>query len=483
MNEYLLKSGTALARLIRDGAASSEDIVETHIRRAQSVNPTINAIIQLRFDKAREEARAADARIREKGTDGLPPFFGVPCSIKENFAFVGFPQTSGLVARKNMIATKNATCVSRLLATGAIPIGTTNVPELCMWMETENRIYGRTNNPYDPTRIVGGSSGGEGALIGSGSSPFGLGADIGGSIRLPAFFNGVFGHKATGTMIPATGQYPMAHGHALRSLSTGPIARRAEDLWTLVKAFAGPDGEDLSCVPWEVGDPHAVDVAKLRVLNVPDNGHTPVSDDLRIAQRDVATHLRSLGAAVEKTRFKDLGKSFNIWGSTLTLAGGPSFAELLGNGKAMNAFAELPSWILRKSPHTLPTLMLAATESIEKAFPARMKRFFELGQRLKDEIADALGDDGVMLFPSYSSPAPLHYLPLVAPFNFVYTGIINTLELPATQVPLGLNKKGVPTGVQVIARHGNDHLCVAVAMELERRFGGWTPPRQLGEWN
>ena len=119
-----------------------------------------------------------------------------------------------------------------------------------MWMESNNRVYGRTNNPYDPTRIVGGSSGGEGAIVGAGGSPFGLGCDIGGSIRMPAFFNGVFGHKPTGGLVPGTGQYPHARGRALRASSPpARSCRRAEDLMPLLRILAGPDGKDEGATP------------------------------------------------------------------------------------------------------------------------------------------------------------------------------------------------------------------------------------------
>src|SRR5262249_8717417 len=152
--------------------------------------------------------------------------------------------TGGLYARRGKPATRDATAVKRLRAAGAIPLGVTNVSELCMWMESANTVYGRTSNPYDLARTPGGRSGGEGAIVGAGASPVGLGSDVGGSIRMPAFFCGVFGHKPTGGLIPNTGQFPIAENDALRYLTTGPLCRRAEDLWPIVRTLAGPDGED-----------------------------------------------------------------------------------------------------------------------------------------------------------------------------------------------------------------------------------------------
>ncbi|MCX5858531.1 MAG: amidase, partial [Proteobacteria bacterium] len=291
MESLLTLSGTRLAEMIRKREVTSAEVVETHIRYAQKVNPTLNAIIQDRFELARKEAREADEKVKTVPPEKLPPFHGVPCTIKECFALAGMPNTSGLLARKGVTAKDNAVTVSRLLSAGVIPLGVTNVPELCMWMETYNKIYGRTNNPYNPGHIVGGSSGGEGAIIGSGASPFGLGSDIGGSIRMPAFFNGIFGHKPTSLTVPNTGQYPVVHGDALRYLTTGPLCRRAEDLVPLMTILAGPDAEhpDLrSFIPKRVAE---VKLSGLTVLDVSDNGVTPVSDDLRAAQKKCAEAL------------------------------------------------------------------------------------------------------------------------------------------------------------------------------------------------
>ncbi|HZS36055.1 MAG TPA: amidase, partial [Polyangia bacterium] len=298
LNPLLTKSATELAASIRRRELSSRAVVEAHIARIVEVNPRLNAMVADRFTAARADADAADEAVRAGGD--LPQFHGVPCSIKESIALAGMPLTSGLVARKAVTADGDATTVARLKRAGAIPLGVTNVSELCMWMETNNRVYGRTNNPYDPKRIVGGSSGGEGAIVGAGGTPFGLGADIGGSIRMPAFFNGVFGHKATGGLVPGTGQYPIAENQALRYLTTGPLCRRAEDLMPLLRVLAGPDGFDAGCEARTLGDPGAVRLDELHVLDVEDNGKTPVADDLRAARRRAVEALRARGARVEK---------------------------------------------------------------------------------------------------------------------------------------------------------------------------------------
>lgn len=472
--DLLRLSSSRLAALVRDGAVSSREVVEAHIGRARAVNPSLNAIVRDRFGQARREADAADAAVA-RAAGPLPPLHGVPCTIKECFALEGMPNASGLVSRRDIVAAADATAVARLRAAGAIPIGVTNTSELCMWMETNNRLYGRTNNPYDTRRIVGGSSGGEGAIVGAGASPFGLGSDIGGSIRMPAFFNGVFGHKPTGGLVPGTGQHPMAHGAALRFLSTGPICRRAEDLWPLLRLLAGPDGQDGGCVEMPLGDPAAVRIDGLDVVAIPDDGVRTPTADLRDAQRRACEALARAGARVREARLDDLRHAFDIWSAMLSAAGGPSFREMLADGRALRPGLELLRWAAGRSPHTLPALVLALVEPLPKLAPGRSRRAIERGQELRAALLDLLGD-GVLLYPPYPEPAPLHARPLWPPFNWVYTAILNVMELPVTQVPLGLNADGLPLGVQVAAAPGADHRTIAVAIHLERELGGWVPP-------
>jgi fatty acid amide hydrolase 2 len=244
----------------------------------------------------------------------------------------------------------------------------------------------------------------------------------------------------------------------------------------LLRILAGPDGEDAECMAQALGDPGAVDLASLTVLDVEDNGSLPVSDDLRAAQRACAEALQRRGARVERARFDVLEASRDIWSAMLSAAGGPSFASMLGEGREVAAGRELARWALRRSPHTLPAICLALLEKVPKLAPARARRAVELGAELYAELDRRIGPRGVMLYPSFPRPAPRHYMPLFPPFQWSYTAILNVMEMPATQVPLGLNPGGLPLGVQVAARRGNDHLTIAVALELERAFGGWVPP-------
>lgn len=475
--ESLLKfSATEIARMIREGEISSVDAVEMHIEQIKKINPTLNAVVKDRFIEARQEAKKADRALKSKTRKNLPPLHGVPCSIKECFALTGMPNTSGLPARIGLIPNQDATAVARVRKAGAIPLGVTNISELCMWMESDNRVYGRTNNPYDPSRIVGGSSGGEGAIIGGGGTPFGIGSDVGGSIRMPAFFNGIFGHKPTGGLVPATGQFPTAENEALRYLTTGPLARRAEDLMPLLKIVAGPDGQDEYCEKMPIGDPAKVKIDKLNVVSVEGNGFVKVSPDLIEAQRKAADALEARGANVRTVEVKKLKQSLEIWSAMLGGAGGTPFGVLLGNGEAVNGPLELMKYAVRQSDHTFPAILLAMLEKLSKLTPGRNAKMIAMGKELKEELVDLIGPSGVMLYPSYATVAPVHHKPMFPPFNWVYTAILNVMEVPVTQTPLGLNAEGLPLGVQVVGVHGNDHITIAAAQALEEDLGGWVPP-------
>ena len=446
---------------------SSREVVDAHIEQLRRAQRRTNAVVADRYESARQEADRADDRARAGGP--LPPLHGVPCTIKECFALEGMPQTAGLVSRRGFRAEENAPAVQRLLDAGAIPLAVTNTSELCMWWgASHNKLYGRTSSAYSRLRTSGGSSGGEGAAVGSGGSPFGLGSDIGGSIRIPAFFNGVFGHKPSPGLVPNDGQFPCATGGAAKMLATGPIARRAEDLMPLVRILSGRD---------DLPDPAAVELGDLSVLGVESAGAIPVRSDVRHAVRRASAHLASVGAAVEEKRFGKLTRSFELLMAGLS-TDEAMFRELLGDGRARRARELWPEFVRGRSPHMLPSIVLATLEKGRTLTDRRTRKLVELGEHLAGEIGEAIGD-GVLLYPTHPTVVPLHHRSLLRPWGCAYVGAFNVMGFPVTQVPLGLTRRGLPTGVQVAARPGNDHVAIAVALELQRRFGGWAPPRTV----
>lgn len=474
-SDLLTISAGELAALIRTKRVTSRQAVETHVAQVRRVNGRLNAMVKDRFDDALREADEADAAI-QRGAD-LPPLHGVPCGIKECFAMTGMPNTSGLVARKGIVADRDATAVKRLREAGAIPLGVSNVSELCMWMESVNKVYGRTGSAFDPTRTAGGSSGGEGALVGAGAVPFGLGSDVGGSIRMPAFFNGVFGHKPTGGLVPGSGQYPEENSQVFnRYTTTGPLTRRADDLFPILRILAGPDGIDPGAYEMPLGDPGKVSLEGLRVLDVRETIVMPVAKSLLEAQSRAAAALARRGAKLESRRFPALRQGIALWSSMLEAAGTKTFKDLLGNGNGFHIPTEILRAFRGRSPHTVAALGLAVLEELPKLMPSRASEAVEVGRALQRELEEALGDDGVLLFPPHAVPAPKHVVSLVPPLRWGYTSVWNVLELPSTAVPMGLDARGVPLGVQVISRRGNDHVTIAVAQALEREVGGWRMP-------
>jgi len=447
-------------------------VVEAHIEVCERFQPRTGAIAVERFKAAREEADAADARIGSGGRE-LPPLLGVPCTIKESFAVAGMPNCAGLLARRDHRADSTAPTVQRLIDAGAIPLALTNVSELTLWIESDNRVYGRSSTPYDPSRAAGGSSGGEGAVVGSGGSPFGLGSDIAGSIRVPAFYCGVFGHKPSCGLVPHTGSYPVPHGEAKRLLSFGPLARRSEDLMPLLRILSGPDGVDplVTDTP-ALEDPAGVSLDGLRVLISESAFVQPISRELLAARERAAGALAAAGAHLERIRLPQMRRIGEAYLAMLT--DGDGLAEILQEAGAQALTVR--SALRRGGPHTPPVKALALLEHANRlTSPRRAARAIAWGREYAREIAEMIGD-GVLLHPPLANVAPRHGRTYGRLYMVQPMAVFNLAALPVTQVPLGLGSGGLPLGVQVAAAPHRDHVSIAVAMELERVFGGWVPP-------
>jgi fatty acid amide hydrolase 2 len=459
--DLLSRSALELAAAIRSGEVTSREVVEAHIARLEAFQPRTGAIAVPCFESARAAADEADRFAGER-----PPLHGVPCTIKESFACAGLPHTAGLVARREFLAEADAPTVALLREAGAIPLATTNTSELCMWIESENRVYGRTSSAYDPRRVAGGSSGGEGAAVGSGGSPFGLAADIGGSVRVPAFFNGVFGHKPSPGLISNEGQFPIAEGEALRLLSPGPICRRAEDLMPVVRILADEEAARL-------GDPADVSVQGLDVVVVEGDGVLPVSRRMAGALQRAAGALQAMGARVRTERVRRLRTAFNSFLAELAAANATSFATMLGGDAGP---VRLRDALRRSAPHTRASKMILLAEHAQHLLPdVGNERLRAGGRKLTRRLHDLVGD-GVLLYPTHPWVVPRHGWTLPLPMAVAYTAVFNLAGTPATQVPVGLEDRRLPLGVQVVGAEGNDHVTIAVACALERALGGWVDP-------
>jgi fatty acid amide hydrolase 2 len=486
--EDLLRLGAfELAARVRAGELSPVELVERHVRRIERVNPSLNALTGERFAEARAEARRAAQAVREGAP--LGPLHGVPFTVKEMLSVEGMPNTMGTLGRRGRVGARDAEVVRRLRAAGAILLGVSNVPEWGFWFETDNPIYGRTSNPFDLSRTPGGSSGGEGALVGSGASVFGIGSDIGGSVRMPSAFCGVFGHKPTPGLIPLTGHYPVEYEESRvvpgRSpyLAIGPLTRTARDLMPLLRILAGPDGRDPNAEPiplgrvgevrWEGRTVHLLDDPEITLAR-------RASPEVRRAARRAAAALARRGARVEplpRDLFRD---AVEIWAAALGAQDGPSFGEVIGARRLQDLLRSLLLLPAGRASYSLPVLLFALLERISHRSGDRLRAALEQQDRLRERIEALLAPGAVLLLPPHPRPAPRHHEPLLHPFDFAYTAIMNALRLPVTAVPLGCNARGLPLGVQVAAAHGQDHLCIAAALALEAAVGPWAPAQVRG---
>jgi fatty acid amide hydrolase 2 len=492
--ELLQRGVVDLAAAVRAGEVTPVELVEAHVRRIEALQPQLNALVADRFEAALSEARAAQDEARAARPElaaHLPakPLLGVPFTAKEMLAVRGLPATYGNAARRGRVAARDATVVARLRAAGAIPLGVSNVPEWGMWCETYNEVYGRTNNPYDLKRTPGGSSGGEGALVGAGGSPLGLGSDIGGSVRMPAAFCGVFGHKPTHGLLPLTGHHPVyvdrdwRHGHPGSPmispyLAIGPLARCARDLMPLLRIMAGPDGTDPNAEPLPLGDPAAVQWAGRRVLllpapRIPRTRRTAPA--LRDAVAEAGAVFEAAGAAVGEAPSDLMQRAGDIWFAALQSVGGPSFTELLADGNDLRLLPEVAAALFGRGRYSWPALFFGIGERIGRQGGARLQAALAEGRRVARRFDQLVGDGGVLIAPVHPRPAPRHNEPALFPFDFLHTGFFNALRVPATAVPFGFGRSGLPLSVQVAAGRGNDHLAIAAAMLLEAVQPAWRP--------
>jgi Asp-tRNA(Asn)/Glu-tRNA(Gln) amidotransferase A subunit family amidase len=457
-----------MAELIREKQISPVELVKAHLARIELLHPKINAFVQVDAERALAQARAAEAPSVAK--QDLGPLHGVPISIKSSIDVAGMRCEAGTNLRRGHVAKADAPLVGRLRQAGAIILGVTNTPELLMAWETDNLIYGRTNNPWDLSRTAGGSSGGEAAAIAARCSAGGVGSDGGGSVRVPAHFCGICGLKPTPGRIPASGHYPQSVGPFALLGVVGPMARTTEDLKVLFEAMQGPDIGDPSAAPVPVRWPADTDLRKkARIGYFEDDGHTPVTTETRAAVQQAAAHLRSAGFEVEAFLPEGLEQARELWWKFFGIAGGMLLIPMThGRESELSPILkQFNTWVTAESPHTAQSLLDAW---IQRDL-VRMK-IFEQMEKFP-----------VILCPVASIPAFRHgerewqiegkqvkYLDA-----WSYCEWFNLLGMPAVSVPTS-SSDGLPIGVQLAGRPWNEELVLSVAAVLEREAGTFKSP-------
>lgn len=306
-DEVLLQSASTLAKKIRKRQLSSEDAVQAYIARIKEVNPYLNAVVEDRFEDAVRDAQEVDRLVTshckaEQEIEKETPLLGVPLTVKECCSVKGMSHCVGSLSRRGIKADKDSEAVELMRKAGAIPLLVSNTPELCLSWETTNLVTGKTLNPYNFLRTSGGSSGGEAALIASGASVIGVASDVAGSIRVPAMYNGIFGHKPTPGYVSIDGHFPYATDKNFHKyLVVGPIARYAEDLKLMLSVMAGDKASKLRLYD-------TVDLHNLKVFFMTEPGYSlvllPVEQDIKDAIHRVAEHLnKKYGMTAKEVRF------------------------------------------------------------------------------------------------------------------------------------------------------------------------------------
>jgi fatty acid amide hydrolase 2 len=472
-----------IRELVKTKKLSPVEILRIYRRQVDRVNFEINALVADRFDQAFLEAKDLEDKIMKGGE--VPLLAGLPFTCKEMIEAENMPLTIGLVKRKGKVGKVNASVVEKLKSLGGNFIGVTNVPELGFWFETDNYVYGRTNNPYDLKRTSGGSSGGEAAIISASGSAFGIGSDVGGSIRIPAMFCGIFGHKPTRRTIPSTGHYPMTKEHAAlyqgsgyRLATIGPMARSAEDLIEIFKHLAFKDGIDNEIVSRNFSwDPINWKNRKIYTLKSPEfNWAMPADDEAKNAVKRAAQFFHDQGAIIEELPSDIFKDAVALWYEELATVVGPSFSEALGTGESIDLPREIFKSLTGNAEFTVPNLVSVAMEKAFKLLkPVLLKKNNERVSQKRKVLNDLLGDQSILILPTHPRAAFFHHSGKLRPYDFIFTAVFNALDLPATQVPMGFTVDSLPIGVQVVASQGRDDLTLLAANDLDKGFGGWRP--------
>lgn len=456
---------TQLADLIAQQEVTSRKAVETYIAHIRRINPMVNCLVEGRFMEALKEADQADAQIAAGRVTGK--LLGVPISIKEAFDVAGMQTTGGLLRRKGFVQHIDAEAVRKLRQEGAIILGKTNTPELCFCQETDNKLYGRTNNPHDLSRTAGGSSGGEAALIATGGAAAGIGSDIGGSIRFPSHFNGVIGFKSGNDGVSAAGTYPIVEAALQkRMLGIGPIVKTVRDARLLYSIVSKMPLVKKGLEPFTINVlPKTVYPLSPETAHVLDSIYADLSQAF-ITEREVPAYfedtaglwqeIMSIDGAEEMKR-----EAFGIQSSQPV----QEYMKERLTGTAM--IHSYLSWALIGA-----SLFKPSANRVKK-----IRKFIEHG----DHILARYFNNHILIMPVYHKGAAKHGIVYKEIFSIKktymqympYVAYANVWGLPALTVPVGTDENGMPIAVQLISKNGNEDALFELGEWLEKHYSGY----------
>ena len=459
---------SGIAKKISSKEISPCEVVDAHLRRADGLHPRLNAFVHIDDARARKQAQASQRSVLNGDALGL--LHGVPLTIKSCIDVTDWPCAAGSLLRKENQPSNDAVLVRRLRKAGAILLGNTNTPEFLMAYETDNRLSGKTSNPWNTEYSSGGSSGGEAAAIASGCSAGGVGSDGGGSIRVPAHFCGICGLKPTPGRIPSTGHYPAGNSAFGWLGVVGPMARTVGDLRILFEVLHGPDADDALSSPVQISECAGAAPGKLRIGILEGDGLGSVTPETQLAVRHAAQLLAYQGFILEPFRLNNLERVLEAWWFFFGSVISELFAE------EVRCREGLLSQIFRD--------YLEAARTSSPAPPITMERFVAMctaRDRERAGILEAMRAVPILLSPVCATPAFRHgkgnwktgegYRDTMR-----HSQWLNLAGFPGVSVPMGKSPEGLPIGVQLIGRPYEDELVLSLAERLESARGAWQPP-------
>ncbi len=464
MNGLTVLPAVELLSMLRREQISPLELAEEHIAQIERLNPHLHALVDFDAERVRAQARALQESDGPRG-----PLFGLPVTIKSSIATAGYRCEIGSLLHRKNTPRENAIVVDRLKRAGALILGTTNCPEFLMAYETDNRLYGRTANPWDLERTSGGSSGGESAAVAAGLSAAGLGSDSGGSVREPAHFTGICSLKPTPGRIPARGHLPACDGPFAILGAIGPMARTVRDLTLLFLTLSGQDALDPVSPPVSIKNESLEDLKRVPIAFFEDDGIIPVTPETRQAVQDAARSLQGQGFQVRPFRPEALEEARQLWWTFFVRGGamllGPLVKDL--QSKLSPTFLDFLSIAQREPPLSANELLSAwmDCDRVRRKLQAEMERF------------------PIFLCPVCAIPAFRHGErswqvdgQQVQYFDVMrYTQWFNLLGAPAAVVPVGRSPEGLPIGVQIAGRPYEDERVLGIAAAIESTYG-YTPP-------
>jgi amidase len=470
LGELFYQSATKLAERIRTKQVSSEEVVKAHIARIREVNPKINAVVYLAEEQAIAGAREADKAIAAGKVDWhRQPLFGVPVSFKDNLETRGLPTIAGAPALRNNVPNEDATVVRKMKEAGAILLAKTNLPFLGCAFDTSNLVHGQTSNPYDLSRIPGGSSGGEGSLIAAGGSPLGIGNDASGSIRVPSHFCGIAGLCPAWGRVSVAGNVPLCQNIGPFFWANGPMARRVEDLGLALSIIAGWDFRDPFTFPLSSLDTKGATLKGLRIAYFTDTpGATPVDA--------IQTTVALAAEALAKGGGKVVNRRPLIHGTEKA----HDLIVALAADNVMTSFPKLQKEYGGEKDPLIRELVDRFPSLLKTIPPDQVNRLKTQWPRAQRDLLAFMQDFDAVLCPVCTHPAMKHGTVWDHVFQgaVVFTELFSLVgSLPKGVVRCGTSPEGLPIGVQVVGAPWRDDIVLAVLDHLEQEFGGWRPPK------